>query len=74
MRSMNFSPEKYQGPSFAQMLMCSQLNTGPVAHLVEHIICNDGVAGSSPVGSTEKSPPCADFFVDPNPSTLKVLL
>ncbi len=25
---------------------------GPVAHLVEHIICNDGVAGSSPVGST----------------------
>ncbi len=29
---------------------------GPVAHLVEHIICNDGVAGSSPVGSTEKSP------------------
>ena len=27
---------------------------GPVAHLVEHVICNDGVAGSSPVGSTEK--------------------
>lgn len=33
--------------------MCiNKFNFGPVAHLVEHIICNDGVAGSSPVGST----------------------
>jgi hypothetical protein len=27
---------------------------GPLAHLVEHLICNEGVAGSSPVGSTKK--------------------
>ena len=27
---------------------------GPLAHLVEHLICNEGVAGSSPVGSTAK--------------------
>ena len=26
--------------------------TGPLAHLVEHLICNEGVAGSSPVRST----------------------
>lgn len=45
---------------------------GPVAHLVEHIICNDGVAGSSPVGSTEKSPPCADFFVTRSKAKLYV--
>lgn len=25
---------------------------GPLAHLVEHLICNEGVAGSSPVRST----------------------
>jgi hypothetical protein len=25
---------------------------GPVAHLVEHLICNEGVSGSSPLGST----------------------
>lgn len=38
---------------------------GPVAHLVEHVICNDGVAGSSPVGSTTKTPQGAFFVVDP---------
>ncbi len=44
--------------------MCLQLHNGPVAHLVEHIICNDGVAGSSPVGSTKYKKVClvADFF------------
>lgn len=26
---------------------------GPVAHLVEHLTCTEGVAGSSPVGSTD---------------------
>ena len=26
---------------------------GPLAHLVEHLICNEGVAGSSPVRSTK---------------------
>ena len=31
-------------------LLCSGI--GPLAHLVEHLICNEGVAGSSPVGST----------------------
>ena len=25
---------------------------GPLAHLVEHLICNEGVAGSIPVRST----------------------
>lgn len=25
---------------------------GPLAHLVEHRVCNAGVAGSSPAGST----------------------
>ena len=28
---------------------------GPLAHLVEHLICNEGVAGSSPVRSTIKN-------------------
>lgn len=32
-------------PRFAHSL-------GPVAHLVEHLICTEEVAGSSPVGST----------------------
>lgn len=27
---------------------------GPVAHLVEHLLCKQGVTGSSPVGSTVK--------------------
>lgn len=27
---------------------------GPLAHLVEHLICNEGVAGSSPVRSTKQ--------------------
>ena len=26
---------------------------GPIAHLVERIICNDEVSGSSPLGSTK---------------------
>ena len=30
------------------------VNNGPLAHLVEHLICTEGVAGSSPVGSTNK--------------------
>jgi len=34
---------------------------GPLAHLVEHIICNDGVAGSSPVGSTNTVSHNKDF-------------
>ena len=36
--------------------------TGPLAHLVEHLICNEGVAGSSPVRSTKyKKRPCGAF-------------
>lgn len=36
---------------------------GPLAHLVEHLICNEGVAGSSPVGSTkQKKPPLLEVF------------
>lgn len=37
---------------------------GPLAHLVEHLICNEGVAGSSPVGSTkdDKDGACALSF------------
>ena len=37
---------------------------GPLAHLVEHLICNEGVAGSSPVGSNddEKACPAACLF------------
>ncbi len=27
---------------------------GPLAHLVEHLLCKQGVAGSSPVGSTKE--------------------
>ena len=27
---------------------------GPLAHLVEHLICNEGVAGSTPVRSTKR--------------------
>jgi hypothetical protein len=38
---------------------------GPLAHLVEHLICNEGVAGSSPVGSTNKAPKGVFLFVDP---------
>ena len=36
---------------------------GPLAHLVEHLICNEGVAGSSPVRSTvEKRAPILELF------------
>ena len=27
---------------------------GPVAHLVEHLICTEGVGGSSPLRSTQR--------------------
>ncbi len=29
--------------------------SGPLAHLVEHLICTEGVAGSNPVRSTLRS-------------------
>lgn len=31
---------------------CYRSVHGPLAHLVEHLICNEGVTGSNPVGST----------------------
>ncbi len=31
----------------------AQLKSGPVAHLVERLMCTEEVAGSSPVGSTK---------------------
>ena len=39
------------------MNFSARVNTfenGPLAHLVEHRICNAGVAGSSPVRSTKR--------------------
>ena len=37
---------------------------GPLAHLVEHLICNEGVAGSSPVRSTNKKAERLFLFLD----------
>ena len=36
------------------------MDNGPLAQLVEHLICNEGVAGSNPVRSTndDKDMPC----------------
>ena len=46
-----------QAPPAFNFPQLSGINTdvrcGPLAHLVEHLICNEGVAGSSPVGSTK---------------------
>ena len=30
-----------------------QSSLGPIAQLVEHLICNEGVSGSNPLGSTK---------------------
>ncbi len=35
-------------------IVCFNMVNGPVAHLGEHLICIQGVAGSSPVWSTKK--------------------
>ncbi len=32
------------------------LYIGPLAQLVEHLVCNEGVAGSNPVRSTRLNP------------------
>lgn|GEM_PF-5246012 len=44
--------------------------TGPVAHLVEHLICTEGVGGSNPLGSTREELICSDnskpLKVEPN--------
>lgn len=45
---------------------------GPLAHLVEHLICNEGVAGSSPVRSTRKN--VSDVFSFWNVNKQNVLL
>jgi hypothetical protein len=38
---------------------------GPLAHLVERLICNEEVTGSIPVGSTKDTnvPPARDFVL-----------
>jgi hypothetical protein len=36
-----------------QMYAYHELIDGPLAHLVEHLICTEGVRGSSPLGSTK---------------------
>ena len=35
-------------------LLCIISPVGPLAHLVEHLICNEGVAGSNPARSTKR--------------------
>ena len=46
----------YQSLDFRQCKLkadgCNQITIGPLAHLVEHLICTEGVAGSNPVRST----------------------
>src|SRR3989344_5911807 len=40
-------------------------HSGPVAQLVERLICNEEVTGSNPVGSTKyrNIPPARDFLI-----------
>ncbi len=47
-------------------ISCILSYIGPLAHLVEHRICNAGVAGSSPVRSTTKISPIGEFCLWPN--------
>jgi hypothetical protein len=44
--------------------MRARISQGDVAQLVEHLVCNQGVGGSSPLVSTEGKP---RFAIEPSP-------
>ena len=48
-----------------------EINAGPLAHLVEHLICNEGVAGSNPVRST-RAGMCSDYKARTSANSLSV--
>ncbi len=48
-------------PSFGEKAIEDTLflpHSGPIAQLVEHLICNEGVSGSNPLGSTKDKTSC----------------